>query len=70
MESNKTSYIKTDDNKVINERYIRWIALKLDECLAVCVKSDGCEMNSTHTTHNICKINNPSSYNKLKKLIE
>jgi hypothetical protein len=67
MESNKNSYLKTDDNKVINEKYIRWIALKMDECLAVCMKSDGCEITNTH---NICKINNPSSYNKLKKLIE
>jgi len=39
----------------------------MDECLAVCMKSDGCEITNTH---NICKINNPSSYNKLKKLIE
>jgi hypothetical protein len=67
MESNKTSYIKTDENKVINEKYIRWIAIKMDECLAVCMKSDGCEPDNTHK---VCKINNPSSYSKLKKLIE
>ena len=66
MESNQ-SYIKTDDGKVINERYIRWIAVKMDECLAVCVKSDGCDITSTHK---ICKINNPSSYSKLNKLFK
>ncbi len=25
MENKKTTYIKTDDNKVINEKCIRWI---------------------------------------------
>lgn len=61
MENNKNSYLKTDDNKVINEKHIRWIK-KISECLEVCTKSTGCSVNDTHK---ICKLNNPDSYNKL-----
>ena len=25
MENNQVQYIKTDDNKIINERHIRWV---------------------------------------------
>jgi hypothetical protein len=25
MENNKTLYVKTDDNKIINEKCIRWV---------------------------------------------
>lgn len=56
-------YIKTDDNKVINEKCIKWIK-KIDDCLRVCTKSTGCYMRDTHT---ICKINSTDSYNKLNK---
>ena len=60
---NKHTYIKTDENKIINDKYIRWV-VKSSECLAVCTKSNGCDMNQTHK---ICKINNLDSYNKLNK---
>jgi hypothetical protein len=63
MSDNNNSYIKTDNNKAINEKCIKWIK-KIDECLYVCTKSTGCYMRDTHT---ICKINNESSYNKLNK---
>lgn len=66
MENKKSSYIKTDDNKVINEKYIRWVK-KMNDCLEVCVKSDGCYSNSTHR---ICKLYNIDSYNKLNTLFE
>jgi len=61
-------YIKTDDNKIINERHIRWVK-KMDECLAVCTRSDGCSIgiNGNGTTHSICKLNNNDSYTKLNK---
>lgn len=59
-----TPYIKTDDNKVINEFHIRWIK-KINECLEVCTKN-GCE--GKWDTHKICKINSPTSYEKLNKL--
>jgi hypothetical protein len=66
MENNKVSYLKTDDNKIINERCIIWVK-KMNDCLHVCTKSDGCfDVN----THKICKLNNLSSYNKLNKLFE
>lgn len=54
-------YIKTDDNKIINEKQIRWVK-KMSECLEVCTKSNGCGVDGTHK---ICKINNEQSYNKL-----
>jgi hypothetical protein len=67
MNNNKNSYLKSDDNKIINEKYIRWVK-KMSECLEVCTKFDGCL--SGHTTQRICKINNPDSYNKLNKEFE
>jgi len=66
MENNKGSFIKADDNKIINEKYIRWVK-QMDECLAVCCKLDGCDK---HGIHKICKINNLDSYNKLNKLFD
>jgi hypothetical protein len=67
MEKNKVSYLKTDDEKIINEKCIIWVK-KLNECLHVCTKSDGCF--DVINTHKICKLNNLSSYNKLNKLFE
>ncbi len=70
MENNKsnnniTSYIKTDDNRIINETYIRWVK-KMNDCLKVCVRANGCSIFSGQT-HTICKLNSPESYNKLNK---
>ena len=65
--NNKNIYIKTDNNTIINEKSIKWIKKmnkKMDDCLAVCTKSNGCYMKETHL---ICKINNVDSYNKLNK---
>ena len=59
----KISYIRTDDNKIINEKCIKWVK-KIDDCLDVCTKSDGCSIYNGDT-HKICKINNLTSYNKL-----
>jgi len=64
MNTNKISYLKTDDNKIINEKYIRWVK-KLNECLEVCTKSIGC--GGGEDIHKICKLNNMDSYNKLNK---
>jgi hypothetical protein len=63
---NKQTYIKADNNKIINEKYIKWIQ-KIDECLEVCTKSDGC---SLYQRHKICKIHNLDSYNKLNEYFE
>ena len=64
---NNTSYVKTDDNKIINEKQIRWVK-KLNECLEVCTKSDGCIVGKN--THSICRLNNLESYNRLNKFFE
>lgn len=63
MSDNTNIYIKVDDNKVINEKCIKWIK-KMDECLLVCTKSNGCHEKDMHK---ICKIYNLDSYNKLNK---
>ena len=64
--NNNNIYIKVDNNKVINEKCIKWMK-KMDECLSICTKSNGCVMKDTHT---VCKINNSDSYNKLNKHFE
>lgn len=68
MENNKTFYIKTDDNKIINEKCIRWVK-KMSSCLEVCTKSTGCSIKNGDT-HRICELYNPDSYNKLNKYFE
>jgi len=68
MENNQ-SYIKMDNNIIINEKCIKWVK-KIDECLDVCIKSTGCSLRSGVDTHKICKINNSDSYNKLNKHFE
>ena len=65
MENNtKNSYIKTDDDKIINERCIRWVK-KIEECLQICTKSNGCAGGSD--THTVCKVNNINDYSRLSK---
>lgn len=59
------NYIKTDENKYVNPKFIHWVK-HVDECYNVCTKSNGCAMNNTHK---ICKLNNPTSYNKINELI-
>lgn len=67
MEKNQTSFLKTDDNRIINEKCIRWVK-KMSDCLEVCTRSNGCLVNES--THRICKVNNPHSYNKLNRFFE
>jgi hypothetical protein len=55
MENSQNSYLKTDNNKVINEKCIRWVK-KMDECLEVCTKTTGCSQINDDT-HKVCKIN-------------
>ena len=64
------NYIKTDDNKIINESWIRWVK-KLGDCLEVCTKNGGCSVEPRYKdTHTICKLNNLNSYNKLNAHFE
>ena len=65
---NTQTYIKTDDNKIINKKCITWVE-KINECLEVCTKSTGCSVKFGDT-HKICKLNNLDSYNKLNKYFE
>lgn len=70
MENNKTVFLKTDDNRIINEHCIRWVK-KMSDCLEVCIKTTGCTLDyGVKDTHQICKINNLDSYNKLNKHFE
>lgn len=62
----KPSFIKTDNNIIINEACIRWVK-KLNDCLQVCAKSNGCVSD---TTHRICKENSPVSFKKLNAHFE
>jgi hypothetical protein len=64
--SNNNSYIKADNNIIINEAAIRW-AQKMDECISVCTKSIGCYPDDALK---ICKISNHDSYMKLNKHFE
>jgi hypothetical protein len=68
IKNNKISYLKTDDNKIINEYSIRWVK-KFSECLEVCTKLTGCDIKAGDT-HRICKISNFESYNKLNKFFD
>jgi len=64
------TFIKADENKLINEKCIKWVK-KIDECLEVCTKADGCYVESyKKNTHRICKLHNPESYNKLNKYFD
>jgi hypothetical protein len=66
IENSNNSYIKADNNRIINEAAIKWVE-KMDECLSVCTKSIGC---SHDNMHKICKISNYDSYTKLNKHFE
>jgi hypothetical protein len=67
MDNKKVSYIKTDDNKILNERSIRWVK-KMNDCLEVCIRTYGCRVGVN--THVICESKNPESYNKLNKYFD
>ena len=69
MENNQVSYIKVDDNKIINEKCIRWVK-KMNDCLEICTKSAGCYGGNIRDTHKICKSNNLDSYKKLNVSFE
>ena len=64
---NRVSFIKTDEQRIINEKCIKWVK-KMDECLYICTKSPGCSY--TNGMHKLCKDLNPDSYKKLNKHFE
>ena len=67
METNLKSFIKVDDDKILNINSIRWVK-KMDECLQICSKSNGC--GGTGDTHKVCKINNEKSYHRLNRYFD
>lgn len=66
MEREQNTYLKADNNTIINEKFIRWVK-KMDECMKVCLKMDGCNKMNTIS---VCKINNPDSYERLNALFK
>lgn len=67
MENNNNPlFIKADNNIIINMKCIRWVK-KMDECLQICSKTDGCGIENTHK---VCKINNGESYRRLNRFFE
>ena len=65
---NTQTYIKTDNNRIINEKCRIWVE-KYSECLEVCTQATGCSVKFGDT-HKICNLNNLDSYNKLNKYFE
>ena len=62
-----TDFIKTDENKIVNVKYIRWVQ-KVNECMELCSKLNGCSLNSLgKETITVCKMNSPDSFEKLDK---
>ena len=64
--SNVVNYIKMDNNTLVNESAIRWVR-KIDECMKICTRSDGCSLKNTHS---LCKNTNADSYNYLQRFFE
>lgn len=65
-ENKKNTFLKTDENKIINEVCIRWVK-KMNDCLYICTKSNGCFDSGTHK---VCKYNSFESYEKINKYFE
>ena len=58
------SFIKVDDDRIININFIRWVKKK-DECFYICSKLTGCSIEDTHS---VCKTTNSQTYYKLFNL--
>jgi hypothetical protein len=68
MEQKREIYVKTDDDRILNIKSIKWIK-KIEDCLELCTKKIDCSDNKSNT-HKICKSNNIDSYKKLNKYFE
>jgi hypothetical protein len=64
--NHESTYIKVDNNRIINTNFIRWIGLG-DKCFYICNEMDGC---TGDTIHQLCKINNPKSFETIKKFFD
>jgi len=63
QDDNDNSYIKINNNMIINKKCIRWVK-KMDECLEICTLLNGCYSDNSFK---LCKINNLESYTELNK---
>lgn len=59
----KIEFIKIDENKIINMACVKWVK-KMDECMEICTKGNGCYVGDTHQ---LCKKTNAKSYNQMDK---
>lgn len=59
-------FVRLEKDVVLRESAIRWMK-KMEECLYICSKSDGChiDQSSQNSTHRVCKSTNPTSYDRL-----
>ena len=62
------SFLKTDDDRIINEARIIW-AKRANDCMYACMKTVGCGPGAGDA-HKICKAVNEESYNRLNKHFE
>jgi len=65
-ETTDSVFIKADNNRFLNVKYIRWVQ-EMNDCFEVCNKSTGCAIKDG--THRVCRLNNPDSYKKIIDLI-
>jgi hypothetical protein len=68
IKDTQKQFIKTDNNTIIHLKHIRWVK-KMGDCLEVCAKSIGCNIEN-RDTHTICKFNSLHSYNNLNRHFE
>ena len=69
METNyvkKVQFIKIDNDKILDMNSIKWVK-KINDCMEICTKGNGCYIGDTHK---LCKANNPESYDKLNKFFQ
>jgi hypothetical protein len=57
-------FIVADDDTIISRKSIIWIK-RIEECMYICTKSNGCNSSNLNDTHKVCRINNPTSYNTI-----
>jgi hypothetical protein len=63
MDNKENSYIKINDNTILNKNCIRWVK-KMNECLEICSLSTGCYNDNTMK---VCKKDNLKDYNELNR---
>ena len=62
--SSNSPFIQVKPDILINQNYITWIQ-RIDECMHICTKVDGCTLN---TAHKVCNSVNPTGYEKIHML--